>query len=280
MVSSALRRRGFFTLSLATLGLAIASGGDARAAIPTPTGFCLELSPSSFLLNAVDAHRDGDMSSADYYEIKYDEACDNPNVRIQARNKPAVMITNLEDSAAPITQLVLTINEGPYIFSDGDGGNSFTNFIKQTLYNDAGVTITGSSLSADMKSLTVTFDGLTAGKKAVFNIDLDTTDPSGFGQPDYRMVLFGAPLPGENATDPATATARFVSASSPLPNSKDLTVTFSQLTEEPQFANANVRPYREMDPMEVFKMQIPEPGAAIMALAGMAGIAVGRRRRR
>ncbi|HMP07676.1 MAG TPA: hypothetical protein PJ982_15100 [Lacipirellulaceae bacterium] len=272
------RRVGACLLALATmLGL----GSAAHAVIPTPTGFSLDISPSARVLGALDMFRDGIITSQQYYSIKYDEACDNPHLRIRARNKPALMLGNFSDSAAPITSFTLQINEGPYVFGTGDVvGDNFTDFIKNTMYTDAGVSITGSVVSPDMKTLTVNFSGLDAGKKVVFHIDLDTTDPNAFMYPDYRMVLFGAPLPGESPTTPGTASATFVNAASPAPNDKTLSFNFDQMTETPTWANENIRPYKIMDSMEVIQMGIPEPGSASLALAGAAALALRVRRRR
>lgn len=276
------RRRGvLFTLATSAIASLLAlSGGEAVAVIPTPTGFSLDLSPSARILDALDKNRDGIITSAQYYAIKYDESCDNPHLRIRARNKPALMITNFADSAAPITMFTLTINEGPYIFDDGDvASDAFTDFIKNTMYTDSGVTITSSSVSPDKKTLTVNFDGLTAGKKAIFHIDLDTSDPNGFMYPDYRMVLFGAPVNGGSPTTPATATATFVNAASPAPNSRTLTLQFDQEVDTPTYANENIRPYHNMDKMEVTQMQIPEPGSlALAVLGGVAALGCARRR--
>jgi len=279
---STLGRRGAVgTLGLAILASLISSSGNrAGAVVPAPTGFQLDLSPSARILDALDMRRDGDITASQYYDIKYDESCDNPHLRIRARNKPAIMITNFDGatvgpfaSVAPITSFTLAINEGPYIFDDGDVlTDNFTDFIKNTIYTDAGVSITSSTLSPDKKTLTVNFDGLTAGKKAIFNVDLDTTDPNAFLYPDYRMVLCGAPLEGEDPTMPATATATFVNAASPAPNSVTLTRNLDQLEETPEYANEDIRAYSDMDKMEVKQLEIPEPGSVALALVGVAAL--------
>jgi hypothetical protein len=279
---STLGRRGAVgTLGLAILALLVASSGNrAGAVIPTPTGFQLDLSPSARILDALDMKRDGDLSNSQYYDIKYDESCDNPHLRIRARNKPAIMITNFDGdtvgpfaSVAPITSFTLAINEGPFIFDDGDVvTDNFTDFIKNTIYTDAGVSITSSTVSPDKKTLTVNFDGLTAGKKAIFNIDLDTTDPDGFLYPDYRMVLCGAPFDDAEPTTPATVTATFVNAASPAPNSATLTFQLDQLEDPPAFENEDIRPYHTLDKMEVKSMEIPEPGSVALGLIGVAAL--------
>ncbi len=285
--ASILRIRGAFcTLGLAALVLSVAADGQkALAVVPAPTGFNLDISPSARLLDALDAKRHGAINASTFYDIVYDETCDNPNNRIQARNRPALMITNWDGidigpvaSAAPITTLTFEINHtGPYVFGTGDPVSGFTDFIKNTMYTDAGVTITSSSVSADMKTLTVNFDGLTAGKKVVFNIDLDTTDANEFQYPDYRLILCGEP---DSETIPATAVALFVNSASPAPNSASQTIQFKQLDETPEWAGVDIRPYHDMDKMEFREMAIPEPSAGVLTLAAVGALALRNRSRR
>jgi hypothetical protein len=279
------RRGAISTLALAALVLSLA-GGDraALAVVPSPVGFQLDMSPSPRILDALDMNRDSEITMSQYKDIIYDESCDNPHLRIRARNRPAIMITNWDGttigpnaSVAPITSFTLAINNpGAFIFGSGDTGDAFTGFIKDTIYTDAGVDITGSSLSADKKTLTVNFSGLDAGKKAIFCIDLDTTDPNAFMYPDYRLILFGTP---DNPTTPGTATSTFVNAASPLPNSTSVALQLDPLTMEPEFEGANIRPYQEEDKMEVLGGGVPEPSAVALALAGLAAIALRTRSR-
>jgi hypothetical protein len=274
---SIVERRGAHIRRLAIAAgvvfLTAAASHTAWAVVPVPTGFLLDISPSARILDALDMNRDGIINSTMYHDIIYDESCDNPHLRIRARNKPALMLTNESDSAAPITSFVMQINEGPYSFGTGDlVGDNFTNFIKNTMYTDAGVTITSSSVSPDMKTLTVNFDGLTAGKKAIFNIDLDTTDPNYFMYPDYRIVLFGAPLEGESPTTPADVDVTFTGPL-PAPNTKTLHAAFVQEGETPEFANEHIRAYQEEDKMEVTGLGVPEPSTALLTLAGIAAFA-------
>jgi hypothetical protein len=262
----------------ALLALAVASR-PAHAVVPNPTGFRVDISSSPRVLDALDMKNDGEITASEFYAIKYDEACDNPHLRIKARNTPAIMLQNIPNSAAPITSFTLEINEGPYEFGTGDAGSmGFIDYVKNiAMYTDPGVSITSSSVSADKKTLTVNFDGFTAGKKAIFQVDLDTTDPNGFMYPDYRMVLFGAPLEGENPTTPATASALFT-ANSPAPNTATQTLQLEQLTETPQFYEQDIRPYHTMDKIDINGGEIPEPTGVTLALAGIAAFA-GRCRR-
>lgn len=279
------RRGAISTLALAALVLTLAAGArEALAVVPSPVGFQVDMSPSPRILDALDMNREGDITMSQYKDVIYDESCDNPHLRIRARNKPAIMITNWDGtsvgptaSVAPITSFTLAINNpGAFIFGSGDTGDVFTGFIKNTIYTDAGVDITGSSLSADKKTLTVNFSGLDAGKKAIFCIDLDTTDPNAFMYPDYRLILFGTP---DNPTTPGTATATFVNSASPSPNSTSVSLQLDPLTMEPTYEGMNIRPYQASDKMEVLGGGVPEPSAVVLALAGLAAIAARTRSR-
>lgn len=245
----------------------------ASATVPSPVAFELQISPSARVLDAV--------GESFFMDVWKEEACDNPHLRVRNRNKPAFMLTNDMDSVAPITSFTLTINEGPYYFGAGDlAMDGFTDYVKNTMYTDAGVSITGASVSPDGKALTVNFDGLTAGKKAIFCVDLDASDPSVFPYPDYRNVLFGAPTTSGGATtDPASYAATFTSPTS-APNTRTLGGVFDLWTGVPDWQNDNVRPYREMDPIEITTIdgQIPEPAGAVLALLGLAAFVGGRRR--
>jgi hypothetical protein len=281
--------RAFPALIRLTCGVAaaaafMAASRPACAVVPMPTGFSVDISSSARVLDALDMKNDNEISATEYYAIKYDEACDNPLLRIRARNKPAIMVTNFANSAAPITSFTLQINNNEgYAFGTGDSGDvGFIDYVKNiALYTDPGVSITSSSVSADKKTLTVNFDGLTADKKAIFHVDLDTTDPNAFIYPDYRMVLFGAPQEGdgEMPTTPATVTALFT-ANSPAPNTNTRTFQLKQFTATPNFFETDVRPYHTMDKIEVDGGQIPEPTGVTLALAGVAAFAVRCRRGR
>ena len=271
---------GRLNQSVGILALAAAlvvglSAEEARAVVPSPTGFTLQISPYARVLNAI--------GTPQFMDILWEESCDNPHLRVRARNKPAVMLTNNGDSAAPITSFTMSIDVSqPFLFGAGDiVADAFTNYIKNTIYTSAGVSITGSSISPDGRSLTVNFDGLTAGKKAIFNVDLDAADPGMFPFPDYRMVLLGAPQPGENPTTPATFGATFTNSASPLPNSQTLSGQFTQMTDTPTYHDLVIRPYGVMDKVEIITEggQIPEPSGIALALSGLGLLAVRRLRR-
>ena len=261
-------------LALLTMATAALLAGAARAAVPPPTGeFHLAITSSARLLDS--------LWEPDYYDVKYEEQCDNPHLRVRARNTPAIRIDNFSATLAPITSVTFTINQSAYIFGDGDGGSMlFDDYTMDSPYTDAGVTITGSSLSADKKSLTITFDGLDKDLKAIFlvDLDLDPSDPNAddmFPYPDYRNVLFGAPLDnGDAPTNPASVTINYEDGREIGP------ATLQQLTDAPVYQNDVIRPYGLADRVDVHTFQIPEPSSVALALvAGAGAMAVGRRRR-
>lgn len=267
-------RRLLQLASAAALALAVIAGSNrALAAPPVPVGYELQISPYARVLDAV--------GSPDFMDVLWEESCDNPHLRVRARNKPAIMITNDGTSAGSITSFSLTINEGPYLFGTGDfASDAFDNFIKNTLYTDAGVLITSSSVSDGGKTLNVNFSGLDAGKKVIFNVDLDANDMSMFPFPDYRNILFGAPTDSAaDPTDPATYMAVFTDLGSVAPNTTSLGGEFEQVLVPPTYQNDDIRPYRSMDKLEITVVtpQIPEPAGALLAAMALAGLAARRR---
>jgi hypothetical protein len=265
-------------VSVATLAalalLATLASQQASADIPTPVGYELQISPYARVLDAV--------GTPEFMDVLWEESCDNPHLRVRARNKPALMLINDATSTAPITSFTLTINEGDYLFGTGDFvTDNFSNFIKDTIYTDVGVSITGSSISPNGKVLTVNFDGLDAGKKVIFNVDFDAQNMAMFPFPDYRNILFGAPLgPGDPPTDPGSYAATFTDASV-APNTKTLGGNFVQVLVPPTYQNDDIRPYREMDKVEITVVGevIPEPGSAMLAATAVAALAAFRRKR-
>jgi hypothetical protein len=249
--------------------------GPAAAVVPSPVQFNITFSPYARVLDAFDDKQDGLISAGQFMAIQMEESCDNPHLRIRARNKPAVMVINDGTSAAPITELTIKINDagGMYAFGMGDVATDFfTNFVKPTIYSDAGVMITSSSASPDLRTLTINFSGLEAGKKAIFNIDLDPLNGM-FMFPDYRGALFGAPLsPGDPPTTPATITALYQNNTA-APNTKLLTLNLPQMTVNPTWMNENIRPYHSMDMVEMMGGEIPEPGCIVLALPVVAAMA-------
>jgi hypothetical protein len=257
-------------------GFGLLTSQFTSAAILT-AGFDVKIAPSARVLGA--------MGTAMETQVRNEEACDNPLLRTRARNKPAVMVTNSTMSDAPIDSFTIRISDGPYLFGDGDNSmDNFNGFIRETVYSPDGVTITGSTLSSNGTQLTVHFDGLTAGKSVIFNIDLDANDMDMFPFPDFRSVLFGAPMnAGDAPTDPAVVSALFLDDSGEEPMTRRLERQLQQITEVPAYANSRIRPYHVNDPIEVVGIGtmdvVPEPASATAALIALTlGLAHRRRR--
>jgi hypothetical protein len=259
----------------------IAASETTLAAPPAEVGYSLFMSPYAPVLDALAEFGE---ASDEFHDVADEAMWDNPHIRVRARNKPALMLINDPASEAPLTSFSLTINEGPYVFGSGDFiTDNFTGFIQNTTFTDPGVTITGSSLSADQKTLTVNFDGLTAGSKALFNVDLDPTDASIFPYPDYRVVLCGAPtsmLDAPNAT--ATIMATFTSTTmGPPNNTTTLEMDLEQVAAVPEFFDQFVRAAKAMEMIDIKEKNqfIPEPNGLVLAMAGAAMTLLSRRRR-
>lgn len=254
---------------------AVALTTSAASAAITGAGFTIDMAASAKVLDAI--------GTPEYAKVLMEESCDNPHLRIRANNKPAVMLTVSDSLAAgaELASFTISINDPMYLFGDGDGQvqDTFTQFVKESVFTDSGVSIVSNTLSADMRSLTITFDGLTAGKKVLFNVDLDViNDPAMFLFPDFRHVLHGAPLPGTTeAGDPASYSGTFeMTGMDPVTASG----MFAQMTETPSYSNQNIRPYQTMDMIEVIRTEVPEPTSVVLAgLAIAGGLALRRRRK-
>jgi len=258
----------------AAAAIALASNAPRASAEILGTNYSVYVAPSERVLAAV--------GTAQFDQVLLEESCDNPHLRVRARNKPSIMITNGDSASAPITSFSLQINEGPYFFGDGDSdSDNFTGFIRESIfYTDDGVSVTGSSVSADGAELTVLLDGLTAGKSVIFSVDIDADDPDMFPFPDYRTAFFGAPL--TSIADP-TAPASFAATYSDGEESKTLGRDFDQQTDPMIYYNGNIRPYHVMDMIEITETpsgQIPEPATWALAMLALGGLKIARRQRR
>lgn len=254
--------------------LALGAGVHRSSAAILGSQYSLSIAPSERVLAAI--------GTAEFEQVLLEESCDNPHLRVRARNKPSVMITNGDDATAPIESFTLQINEGPYMFGDGDAASDdFTGFIRESIfYMDPDVSITGSSISADGTALTIDFSGLTAGKSVVFSVDLDANDSDMFPFPDYRTVLFGAPM--SSIADP-TAPGSFSALYSDGESSRAVGGDFTQQTDALVYFNGNIRPYYAVDMIEVNQDQVggvPEPGTWALAALSLVGLAGWKRRRR
>lgn len=254
---------------------ALTCGVTAHAAI-SGADYTVNVSPDALVLSYMD--------SPMFHDIMMEQSCDNPHLRTYASNKPAIMITagSTLEASAQLSKFVLTINNSSYAFGTGDfATDHFSQFITQSVYSDAGVNIVGNTLSADKRTLTLDLTGLTAGKSVIFNVDLDTTDPSMFIYPDFRNVLSGAPL---SAAASPTAVATYIATFTKAAESLNAPGSFAQDSAVPEFANQTTRPYNTMVMQPIISggggaPGVPEPASYLLLATAIAAGAATRRRR-
>jgi len=250
---------------------------------PVQGSYLVSIASSDRLLDAQDKYGVG---SDEYNQIQTEESCDNPHYRVRARNKPAVLIQNDSSSEGSLTSFMMTINEAAYVF--GAGGDSpldgFDAYIKRSAYADPGVDILGSSVSTDGQTVTVNFDGLTAGKSVIFRVDLDINPNPQFSGlfpfPDFRSVLFSMDNEGKPTDTTGVTAATF--------SSGDMSSTTSKSTLfgkfDMQFEGENTRPYHAIDPVIPGggggEVGIPEPASLLLMLAGLMCTPLRRRTQR
>jgi len=214
-------------------------------------------------------------------QVLLEESCTNPHLRVRARNMPGVQVTNADSSQGDLTSFTLQINELGFEFGTGDtASNGFTQYIRQSVYTDPGVNITGSSVSQNGRLLTVNFSGMAPGLSAIFRIDLDPVDPNVFPFVDFRQVLQGFDENGQSGGGtPGETTSTFTSGD------MSTTTSATSLTgnDDPlEFFNEQIRPYHADDPIIPSSGSgstdpIPEPSAIVLLTSGIFGLMALRR---
>ena len=234
----------------------------------------VSIAESERLLNA--------LGTPEEAQVQIEESCDNPHLRVRARNKPAVLVTNDGTSQGDLTSFTLQINQLGFEFGSGDAAtDGFTQFIKHSAYTDPGVTIDSSSVSMGGQLLTVNFSGLAPGLSAIFRIDLDPLDPNVFPFVDYREVLLGLDDQGQPGGGPPGETAATFSLGdmSTTTNSTPLPGAQSQA----EFFNEQIRPYHAADPIIPVTSNggtapVPEPSTIFLLAVGGLGLMALRRK--
>lgn len=171
-----------------------------------------------FLEAILDFNR-GEIDQAQLDAIHLEESCKNPSIRLQQRNRPAILIQNVSAQENDISTFVIDLKQAGFEFGLGDNATEGFNGSPISLSNrsDPGVGATA-SLDATNTKLTINFTGLTSTASiqnaAIFRIDLDPSPMVNTLFPDYREVLLGADA-GNGPSDPAIVQATFSMAGMP-----------------------------------------------------------------
>jgi hypothetical protein len=282
-------KRAAICPSAAVLALACALTFPATSAAQTAlqgTGFILQVNEKEMVL----AHP-GNQAMANYAEW------DTPYQRLLDRNMPFLMLTNLDDSEAPITQLELTIGDERFNF--GNTAKMFHGLYTMVGRSNPDAVVMSHVEDAGDK-LVVNFGptGLAVGESVCFriNLDVDADHPDFFAYPDFRTVLFdmnGYEVYDGNVYQPsdednATALVTFGSGESSFQAGP---IAFQDTPVEGMeqlYSNRALRPYGVMERASTFAVSasvgevVPEPSSIALGLVGCLGgamLAVHKRRR-
>jgi len=238
----------------------------------------VDIGESERLLEAQLRLNRNEISQQQFNAIEIEETCMNPSARLQARNRPALMLLNTSASENEILSFTIDLEEVGFGFGTGDVPTDGFLGSLAVLSNRSDASVTMSvMLEADTSMLTLNFSGLSQGAAAIFRIDLDPTPVIGPLFPDYRGILLGADV-GDGPTSPALILANFgmddmETATNPTP--------FNGGFEEPILNAGGLEGYHSQSISHRFGMEggtseIPEPSTAVLML--LAGVVVATRR--
>jgi len=254
----------------------------ALACISTPvsagsiTGtYAVSMGESTRLLQAELRESRGEISAEQLASIAQSESCKNPSTRLQNRNRVAMMLQNTSTEANEISSYTIDIQEMGYLFGDGDKPSDgfLGSLVRRDYRTDDGVGISA-QFGADMTEIVLNFTGLTAGRAAIFRLDLDPLDSTGMMFPDYRSILLGANN-GNGSTQPALNSATFSKAG--VPDLQTFPLAFSVPLASGLVTTGQLEGYRSQAATEMYGQsgsttEIPEPSTAVLLLAGAAGL--------
>jgi len=221
------------------------------------------------------------------HSVEMFAAWDAPFQRIADRNMPFVEVMNLGGSTGNLTEFSITIGDSDYNFSDDYFGSLI-------MLGDStpGFSLSSSSTNGDELVVSIGNGGLAPGEVIRFRIDLDVDAgiEGLFPHPDFRTVLFDMnDMDGNGMSDNSVVTATFANPS----NTSQTATASAQLMDfgvtgpQAQYFNQSIRPYSQMEGVDVFSLQgitpatvVPEP-TSIGIASGLLGamVLVGRRRR-
>ncbi len=268
----------FITTALAAFLLVVAIAHPSQAVIVGNYKFMI--GESERYLDAILDFNRGLINQTQLNAIHHEESCKNPSIRLQQRNRPAILIQNVSGQENEISSFVVDLKEAGFEFGLGDSPSQGFNGtpVSVSNYTDPGVGVTG-VLDATNTKLTISFTGLTSSvaiqKAAIFRIDLDPVPMVNNLFPDYREVLLGADA-GNGPTDPAMVQATFSMAGMP-----DATTPLATLNGPPTVSHAGLLEiYHLQTPTDVFQTDgmIPEPSTASLLGMVVMGLLGGRRR--
>jgi hypothetical protein len=259
-------------LSALVWASAFPATSDAQNALQG-TGFTLQVNEKEMIL----AHP-SNQGMANYAEW------DTGYQRLLDRNMPYLMLTNLDGSDAPITELEFTIGDERFNF--GNTAKMFHGLYTMVGRSNPNAIVTSHVEDAGDK-LIVNFgpNGLAAGDSVCFriNIDVDADHPDFFAYPDFRTVLFdmnGYQVYDGNLYDPsdkdnATALVTFGSGDAAFKVGPQALQDTAVGEPEKLFSNAALRPYGIMEAASTFAVSagtveadVPEPSGMVLGLAG------------
>lgn len=264
-----------FRLSCAPLAALLLLGVFANTSQAIVIGnYSFMIGESERYLEAILDFNRGEINQAQLDAIHHEESCKNPSIRLQQRNRPAILIQNVSAQENEISSFVIDMKQAGFEFGLGDAASQGFNGtpISVSDKSDPGVGVTGSLDATNMK-LTLNFTGLTSTASiqnaAIFRVDLDPSPMINYLYPDYREVLLGADA-GNGPTDPATVQATFSMVGMP-----DATTSAIDLNGPDTVSSAGLlEVYHAQTPTDMFETdgEIPEPATA--CLLGIVSLAM------